>query len=129
MKYIFDTNVFIDSIRGVARARDYLKKQDGVSCSIITAAELIQGALNKRTQGKIVKLLGQLDIYPLSSIVGERMSALIKKHSLSHGLTIPDAFIAATAIEAKATLVTSNIKHFSYIKNLKLLDWEATFKQ
>jgi predicted nucleic acid-binding protein len=52
------------------------------------------------------------------------MLRLMKLYAISHGLRIPDALIAATAMEENLTLVTANIKHFSFIKDLSLLDWK-----
>ena len=45
---------------------------------------------------------------------------LIKQHSLTDGLSIPDAFIASTAINKNLILITKNIKHFKAIKEIKL---------
>jgi hypothetical protein len=39
---------------------------------------------------------------------------------LSHGLLIPDALIAATALEFNLTLCTKNIRHFQMIPDLEL---------
>ena len=45
---------------------------------------------------------------------------LVEKYSKSHGLKIPDALIAATAIYYDITLWTYNIKDFHFIEGLKL---------
>lgn len=37
---------------------------------------------------------------------------------LSHGLLIPDALIAATAVEEGLTLFTRNLRHFQMIPGL-----------
>jgi predicted nucleic acid-binding protein len=38
----------------------------------------------------------------------------------AHGLGIPDALIAARALEGDYTLVTSNLRHFRFIAGLRL---------
>lgn len=46
---------------------------------------------------------------------------LIEKFSKSHGLQIPDALIAATALELGLPLSTANLKDFQYIPDLQLV--------
>ena len=45
---------------------------------------------------------------------------LMRKYSLSHNLDLPDALIAATAVNADLELYTLNLRHFKYIDNIKL---------
>ena len=40
---------------------------------------------------------------------------------LSHGLLIPDALIAATALEQGLALYTKNLRHFQVIASLTLI--------
>ncbi len=42
------------------------------------------------------------------------------KYSLSHNLSLPDGFIAATAIVNQIPLYTLNKKDFQYIRDIKL---------
>jgi predicted nucleic acid-binding protein len=45
---------------------------------------------------------------------------LIDEYSLSHGLKIPDALIAASALALNMELFTYNLKDFSFIPDIKL---------
>jgi len=123
MNRLLDTTVFVDYYRKVPRAQQFLQSETTLPCSVITAAELIQGSRNKNEQRNVEKLLSKIELVPLNTQIGTIMLELMKKYYLSHGLQIPDALIAATAIEEALTLVTSNVKHFSFIKGLKLEDW------
>lgn len=123
MTEIIDTNVFIDYLREKPKAKEFLENKRLPGISIISYAELIRGAKDKRDQTIIEKLLSEANIIPITTKIGDLMLSLIKRFSISHGLTIPDALIAATAIEEDLTLVTSNTKHFSFIPELKLTDW------
>jgi len=49
-----------------------------------------------------------------------RAYQLMHSFFLSHGLLIPDALIAATALELGLTLCTKNIRHFQMIENLEV---------
>jgi tRNA(fMet)-specific endonuclease VapC len=40
-------------------------------------------------------------------------------------ISLPDALIAATALEAGLTMVTGNTRHFQRIPNLKVENWLA----
>jgi predicted nucleic acid-binding protein len=44
----------------------------------------------------------------------------MEKYKLSHGLLIPDAIIAATAITYDLKLFTYNIKDFIFISGIRL---------
>jgi len=123
MTQLIDTSVFIEYFRGKRKAEEYLQGVDRIRCSVISAAEIIQGARNKKELQSIRRFVERIEVIPLKSTVGDQMLSLMVAHHLSHGLQIPDTLIAATAMEENLTLVTGNIKHFSFIKGLKLLDW------
>ena len=123
MTQLIDTNVFIEYFRGKRKAEEYLQSVDIIRCSVISAAEIIQGARNKKELQSIRRFVERIEVIPLKSTVGDQMLSLMVAYHLSHGLRIPDALIAATAMEENLTLTTGNIKHFSFIKGLKLLDW------
>ena len=117
-----DTNIFIEFYRGNRRIIDKLKDigQENIALSVITAAELLFGALNKKELKQIWTDLNHLTIFHINTFISKRFLELMIKYSLSHKLTIPDAIIAATAIENNIPLFTLNIKDFRFIENLEL---------
>jgi len=56
----------------------------------------------------------------ISLPISRRAYQLIFHFSMSHGLVIPDAFIAATALEENLRLVTSNVRPFERIPGINL---------
>ena len=52
--------------------------------------------------------------------VSEVAVSMVERYSKSHGLQIPDAIIAATALSMDIKLHTLNLKDFRYIDGLKL---------
>jgi predicted nucleic acid-binding protein len=54
----------------------------------------------------------------LSPVESAEAYALVLVYNKSHGLTIPDAFIAATAIAQGLQLATDNDRHFQMIPKL-----------
>lgn len=118
---IFDTDVLIWIQRGNARALRLVEQDADRSISAMTYLELLQGAKDRRQQTTIKEYLREFgfEVLPLTENVSHRASALIEQYALSHGLYAGDALIAATALEADATLCTGNAKHFRPIKGLK----------
>jgi predicted nucleic acid-binding protein len=48
---------------------------------------------------------------------------LLRQYRLSHGLLIPDALIAATALYLNMDFATKNQRDYRFIENLKLLPY------
>ncbi|MEQ1790571.1 MAG: PIN domain-containing protein, partial [Rickettsiales bacterium] len=61
-----------------------------------------------------------LEILPITPDISHRASVFIEEFSLSHGLTISDAIIAATAFEYGVPLATSNYKDYKMITGLEI---------
>ncbi|GAB4159030.1 MAG: hypothetical protein Fur0046_38490 [Cyanobacteria bacterium J069] len=59
----------------------------------------------------------------MANAVGDRATQLLQDYFLSHGLLIPDALIAATAIEHQIPLLTKNQRDFRFISDLTLLPY------
>jgi len=91
---------------------------------VITVGELYYGARNKRELQKIRKHLSLLTQFPLTAVVSQVFIDLLENYALSHGLTIPDALIAATAVANNLPLYTFNLKDFRYIPELYLYEPE-----
>ena len=94
--------------------------QDQLAISVITQAELYHGALNKAELQKIKQHLALLHHYHIDSAISNNFLHLMETYSLSHKLSLPDAFIAATALARNIELYTLNTRDFQFIPNLKL---------
>ena len=81
---------------------------------------MIFGALNKAELSKIKKSLNSVSIIQVNEAISEIALELQENYSLSHNLTIPDALIAATALEEGVELFTLNQKDFKFISQIKL---------
>lgn len=82
--------------------------------------ELIIGCRDKGDLNKTLKFLAEYPVIDISIPISRRAHQLILHFSMSHGLVIPDAFIAATALEENLKLVTSNVRHFEMIPGITL---------
>ncbi|PIP64543.1 VapC toxin family PIN domain ribonuclease [Candidatus Roizmanbacteria bacterium CG22_combo_CG10-13_8_21_14_all_33_16] len=126
MKYLLDTNVLINHLRGKNRIDKTIIKS-GVAISIITWAELIYGtykSVNKEKSLAIIKaLIEDLQITILSlneKVVFQYAELKVELEKTGKILDDFDLLIAATAMTNKITLVTHNTKHFRRISTLKV---------
>jgi len=71
---------------------------------------------------KIDKFLKNFKLLPITQKISEKSMELMKMYSISHGLLIPDALIAAAAITQNLPLWTLNQKDFKFIRELVLFE-------
>ena len=119
MKYIVDTNVLIDHLRGDPKATAFLQQiEDGkiqVAVSVITEYELLSSA--KLKESEVTKIEALFELMPRLAVTSHTVRIAAKFHR-NYGTDLADALIAATAFLAKATLVTRNFKHFQNVREL-----------
>jgi hypothetical protein len=117
---IFDSDVLIWFSRNDAEAIALVNSCEDRAVSIVSLMELLQGVRSKVEMRTTKQFFQQLNfrILPLSESIGHIAAGLIEEYSLSNGLRLEDALIAATVREAGETLVTGNLRHFRPIANL-----------
>lgn len=117
-----DTDIFIEALKNNPQITDWLRSIGfkNIALSAITVMELYFGAINKREMRRIKSQLQRLRIIQVDQNVCETATNLIEKYAKSHGLNIPDALIAATAICYRMELLTYNVKDFKFIETIKL---------
>ncbi len=121
--YIADTTVLVDFLRNNEYARGFLERE-WPAISSVSRAELIHGAKDKPGLREAMALCDSLEELSFTEVSTKDALRLLATYHLSHGLFFLDALIAATALEHNRTLVTHNIKHFSYIPKLSVLGWK-----
>ena len=123
MIYLCDTCILIDYLKGVVDIQQKLSKdrKQGLGMSSVTYMELMVGALNKREAGIIKKAFSDFEIVEISEAISTRARNLVENYAKSHGLLIPDALIAASALELQIPLSTANIRDFRFIPDLSLV--------
>ena len=117
-----DTNILIEFYRNnqkiVAALRDI--GAENIAISAVTAGELLFGALNKKEVQTIKRDIEHLILMHINDLISEKYIELMLQYSKSHGLAIPDALIAATALVNNVSLYTLNRKDFIFIAGLTL---------
>lgn len=117
-----DTNILISWFKGEAKTLIQLEDigLDNILIPSVALMEIYQGVRNKAELLQIKKKLNAYHIIHFNDAISKIAIDLIEKFRLSHGLLIPDAIIAATAITIKRKLFTYNTKDFKYISGVTL---------
>jgi predicted nucleic acid-binding protein len=122
---LVDTDILIDILRGKATTAEMLNQlriSDSLGTSIIVVMELMAGCRNKSEMACAEVLFSSFEVIPITESMSQRAVAILAKYRLGHGLQIPDALSAATALERGLPLLTRNRKHFSCIAELELTE-------
>ncbi|RYY06916.1 MAG: type II toxin-antitoxin system VapC family toxin [Sphingobacteriaceae bacterium] len=126
-KIICDTDVIIDFLND--RSERYFTTKsliqdvigvENVILSAITKMELIIGATNKADMQRINKNIFRFTVAFISDSITQTAIQLLQDYKLSYGLALPDALIAATALETQFPLFTYNLKDYKFIAGINL---------
>ena len=107
---LVDTDLFIDHLRGAValaggRHRLYY--------SVVTRAELFAGSSATEL---VARLLAPFRELPVDRAIAER-AGRIKREAR---IRMPDALIAATALEHRLSVATRNMRDFQAVRGLRL---------
>ena len=126
-KYLLDTCTCIAIIKEKPNVLTRLRQVGIDECKIsdITLAELFFGAYKSGRNEHFDDVIEIMRLFEQYRIIYLKKYGEIRWMLESKGLKIGDMdmFIAATALEEGATLVTGNIKHFERIQGLKIENW------
>lgn len=119
---LVDTDVFIWHLRGYHAATQRLDQLEQLTLSAVTYLELLQGMLNRKELVALQESLAKRKAQqlPVTPAITSRAAKLMEAFTLSHGMQMGDALIAATALEHQLTILTGNIKHFQAVESLKI---------
>jgi predicted nucleic acid-binding protein len=105
---LFDTNILIDHLNGIAKATKEIRRSGQAAISVITWIEVMAGAATAEEETLLKAFLANFQSLPLTDAVAER-AALNRREKR---LKMPDAIILATAELSGRELVTRNVKDF-----------------
>ena len=123
---LVDTDILIDVSRGIPTAINRLQSEANnsiLAISTITQMELIVGCRNKAELQNLEKFLRHYTIIKVNEFISDKAIEILSQYRLSHGLLIPDGFIAATAIIFDAPLLSKNQRDYRFISELNLLSY------
>lgn len=105
---LVDTDIFIDHLRG---ARQLVPGRHRLHYSVITRAELFAGSTASNLVGTLLAPFREI---PVDRAVAERAGRIRRE-----GIRLPDALIAASAIEHEFGLATRNRADFEPVRGLR----------
>lgn len=110
-RILVDSDVLVDHLRGHRRL---VAGPDELHVSAVTRAELFSGRGGE--ERRIRRLLEAMVDIPVDTAIAERAGRLRR----GTARRLPDALIAATALEHRLTLVTRNVRDFEGIRALRV---------
>ena len=118
-RYLLDTVVLIEYLRGSDRAAEFLEQLDGeLMISAITVAELSSGARGSDEMDALDQFVLAFEVVPVDEQLARAGGQLRQEYHTSHGVGLADALIAASAVKREAMLVTFNRRHYPMVENL-----------
>jgi hypothetical protein len=120
---LVDSDVLIAHLRGLPRARDWLRDArettGPLATSAVSVAE-VTGGVRSAERSVVWRLLGTLRVEDVNDIVARRAGELMREFRRSHrDIGLGDYLIAATADVRGLTLATLNVRHFPMFGGLR----------
>ena len=128
---LVDTDTLSEFFRGnpkvIANFAKYLQFYDGISFSIITYYEILNGLLYKDAKDQLQKFAEFTElnkVIPLTK-TATRMAAEIYSDLRKKGdpISYTDSLVAGIAIAKNMQLATANTAHFKGIEKIVLRNW------
>lgn len=108
-KVLFDTNILIDYLSGIAKARTEFRRHHDRAISIITWMEVMAGTTPEEER-QVRAFLTVLRCISITGDVADRAFVLRRETKLK----LPDAIIKATAETEGRLLITRNSRDFAH---------------
>jgi predicted nucleic acid-binding protein len=120
---LLDTTVAVDHLRGAAPAVELLHRlvedDEEIAASEVVRFELLAGVRNGELDA-LEQFASALSWIPVGEDVARTAGTLARTHRKAHGeIDDADYLIAATAIVLDAELLTTNVRHFPMLADLR----------
>jgi len=120
-RFLIDTDVIIDYLRGRARAVKFLEDLKGdLLISSITVAELYSGVRGVEEERALDQFLQAFLVVEVDQAIAKKAGLYRHEFAKSHGTGLADALIAASGESRHAILVSLNRRHFPMVKGMKV---------
>lgn len=117
---LVDTDVMIDYLRGRKQAIALIGKYaERIILSPIVVAELYAGVKGADEEALLDELVSLFRIVEMTTEIARTGGLFKRDYGKSHGVSLADAIMAASAESENAELCTLNVKHYPMIKGLK----------
>ncbi|MEO8250629.1 MAG: PIN domain-containing protein [Burkholderiales bacterium] len=109
-------------MRGYAQATRLLNRIDALTLLAVTTSKSCKACETGGGSAAVKKMLERRAaiVLPLTEAITQRAIALMELLTLSHGLRMGDALIAATALNHGLPALTGNVTHFQVVEGLRI---------
>jgi len=120
-RFMIDTDVLIEYLRGSDRAAKFLEGLEGdLIISAISVAELFSGAKGQVEMDALDQFMLAFQTIPIDDRLARQGGLIRQEYHPSHGVGLADALIGATALEEGAELFTFNRRHYPMLEEVSL---------
>ena len=117
-RFLIDTDVIIEYLRGREQAVEYLESLEGaLHVSAVTVAELYSGVRDQE-QEALEQFLRAFDVVTVDQALARSAGLCRKSYQPAYGTGLADAMVAMSAKAVGATLVTFNRRHYPMADDL-----------
>lgn len=121
-RYVLDTNAIVALLKGNIQLIDLLKDADWIGISVISQIEfLVFPGLSQDDRQIFEQFLQRVEVLGLGAIDTVLIDKIVEIRQ-QHRLKLPDAVIAAMAIQNSASLVTAD-REFGKVTSLTVINW------
>ena len=121
-RYLLDTNAVVALLQGNNKLLNLLQSAQWIGISVITQIEFLAfSGLIDEDKHIFSQFLQRIDVIELAPKQSELIDLIIKLRQ-QYRIKLPDAIIAATAIQYEASLVTAD-KQLQKIQELDVVDF------
>jgi predicted nucleic acid-binding protein len=113
---LLDTTVLVDALRGREEAVEFIEDlEDRPAVSVVTVGELYVG-IGRDEEAQLKRFLSVFRALPIDGAIARQAGYWRRDFAPSHGVSLADALIAATAGAHQLEFVTHNTKHFPMLE-------------
>lgn len=117
-RFLIDTDVIIEYLRGRPPAIDYLESLEGaLYVSAITVAELYSGVRDDEREA-LDRFLSAFEVVPIDETLARNGGLCRRDYQPSHGVGLADAIVAMSAEALGARLVTLKRRHYPMVEDV-----------
>jgi tRNA(fMet)-specific endonuclease VapC len=121
-RYLLDTNAIVALLQGEVFLVQLLQNADWVGISLISQIEfLVFSGLSQSDRDLFQQFLQRVEVMGLAASDSTLVESIIEVRQ-QYRLKLPDAMIAAIALQHSASLVTKD-QGFTKVKSLTVISW------
>ena len=115
-----DTDILVDFLRGHGRAVAFIRAHaERIILSSVVVAELYAGVRGDAELKVLDNFIALFRVVPIDAVIARAGGMLKRDYGKSHGISLADALLAATAEAENAALKTLNTRHYPMLKDLR----------